>query len=59
MQLLEQLNEKINMSVEQSEPPALHDQSDVLDSVADRSKLDDSVLESLSELLKRGGGEIS
>ena len=47
------------MSVEQSEPPALHDQSDVLDSVADRSKLDDSVLESLSELLKRGGGEIS
>ena len=26
---------------------------------ADRSKLDDSVLESLSELLQRGGGEIS
>ena len=37
----------------------MHDESDVMESAADRSKLDDSVLESLSDLLKRGGVENS
>ena len=55
--LLEQLNQRINESEIHADSPSKHDDSAVMET--EKSRLDDSVLENLNSLLRRGGGEVS